>query len=159
MALITRVRSAPLFRRSCVRRRSSRSCGEGGTTRRTPCTLRPVSSRSRLTHRISLSAWASRRSVLRRSRFSAWISTTSRQPHAGQELRQPIVEAADFENGDVTIAACAGRNTLQEQPRLLAPRAYLPSQQHLAVHTAQADGQLLAVQIDSQVQHRGGPPR
>jgi hypothetical protein len=63
------------------------------------------------------------------------------------------VKAAHFEDRNVTPLSRTLGDIFEKLAGLVAPRAHLPTHDDLAVLTAQIDGELLAMQIDSVIQH------
>jgi hypothetical protein len=70
-----------------------------------------------------------------------------------QTLYQPIVKSAHFENGDVGLFGTGLVHLLQEFVYLLPASAHLPAEHHVAKFVAKAHCHLLAMEVDSEVQH------
>lgn len=63
------------------------------------------------------------------------------------------MEAAHFENGDIAALAGAAGDLFEKLARLLATSADLAAQHDFAIFVAEIHGELLAMQVDSQIQH------
>jgi hypothetical protein len=72
-----------------------------------------------------------------------------------QSLHQPIVESAHFEDGHVRLLVVSSLlvHLLKELVYLLPASAHLPAEHHVTTFVAKRYRHLLAMEIDSEVQH------
>jgi hypothetical protein len=72
-----------------------------------------------------------------------------------QTFDQPIVKSAHFQDGHVglLVGSTFLVNLVQELVYLLPASAHLPAEHHIAKFVAKGYGHLLAMEVDSEVQH------
>ena len=78
----------------------------------------------------------------------------------GQDCQQPIVEAADLDDGDVsTFCGCLLIELGEELGTPFRLGRDLATKADVSGFVAQRDGELFCVLVDSEVQHDCGSPR
>ena len=75
-----------------------------------------------------------------------------------QPQHDPLLEATDFEDRGIAVMSGEFVHLLEEGFDLLRSRTNLSSQQDFSVCVSHRDGDLLAMQIDSEVEHPCGSP-